>query len=52
MAAILILVNREIVKPGGFLSKKMIYVVKKLAPLVFGDIFLGAHTIQLVSYPK
>ena len=39
MAATLILVNREIVKPGGFLSKIMIYVVKKLATLVFWDIF-------------
>ena len=52
MAAILILVNREIVKPGMFLSKIMIYVVKKLATLVFADIFIGAHTVQPVSYPK
>ena len=39
MAGTLILVNREIVKPGGFLSKIMIYVVKKLATLAFRDIF-------------
>ena len=39
MADTLILVNREIVKPGGFLSKIMIYVVKKLATLAFWDIF-------------
>ena len=52
MAAILILVNWEIVKPGGFLSKIMIYVVEKLATLVFGDIFFGAYTVQPVSYPK
>ena len=52
MAAILILVNREIVKPGRFLSKIMIYVVKKLATLVFADIFIGDHTVQPVSYQK
>ena len=37
MAAIIILVNREIVNPGWFLPKNVIYVVKKLATVVFED---------------
>ena len=50
MAATLILVNRKIVKPVGFLSKIMIYVVKKLATLVFRDIFGGPYwSIGIVS---
>ena len=55
MAAIIILVNREIVNPGWFLPKNVIYVVKKLATVVFEDFFWrggGAHTSQPVSYPK
>ena len=41
MAAIIILVNREIVNPGWFLPKNVIYVVKKLATVVFEDFFGG-----------
>ena len=41
MAAIIILVNREIVNPGWFLPKNVIYVVKKLATVVFEDFFWG-----------
>ena len=60
MAAIIILVNREIVNPGWFLPKNVIYVVKKLATVVFEDFIWeggrgregGAHTGQPVSYPK
>ena len=37
MAAIIILVNREIVNPGWFLPKNVIYVVKKLATVIFED---------------
>ena len=58
MAAIIILVNREIVNPGWFLPKNVIYVVKKLATVVFEDFIWegggsgGANTGQPVSYPK